>query len=52
MASTSLVETDPFVDPVNAASDSDHDFTEGQTLPVGRSAYLTLATDSLIVLGM
>ena len=50
MASTSLIESDPFVDPVNPTSD--HDYTEGQTLPVGRSAYLTLATDSLIVLGI
>lgn len=50
MAPTSLADSDPFVDPINAASG--HDYTEAWTLPVGRSASLTLATDSLIVLGM
>ena len=50
MAPTSLTDSDPFVDPVTTAND--HDYTEGWTLPVGRSASLTLATDSLIVLGM
>lgn len=50
MAPTSLAASDPFVDPINAASD--HDYAEAWTLPVGRSASLTLATDSLIVLGM
>ena len=50
MAPTSLADSDPFVDPINAASDND--YTEAWTLPVGRSASLTLATDSLIVLGM
>lgn len=48
MATTSLADSDPFVDPVNTPSD--HDYTEAWTLPVGRSASLTLATDSLIVL--
>ncbi len=51
MAPTSLADSDPFVDPVNAASDHNN-YTEGWTLSVGRSASLTLATDSLIVLGM
>ena len=50
MAPTSLADSDPFVDPVNSVSDDD--YTEAWTLPVGRSASLTLATDSLIVLGM
>lgn len=50
MAPTSLSDSDPFVDPVNPAND--HDYTEAWTLPAGRSASLTLATDSLIVLGM
>ena len=50
MAPTSLADSDPFVDPVNIAND--HDYTDGWTLPVGRSASLTLATDSLIVLGV
>lgn len=50
MAPASSVDSDPFADPDNAAGD--HDYTEGWTLPVGRSASLTLATDSLIVLGM
>lgn len=49
MATTSLADSDPFVDPVNTASD--RVYTEAWTLPVGRSASLTLATDSLIVLG-
>lgn len=50
MAPTSIGDSDPFVDPVNTASD--HDYTEAWTLPVGRDASLTLATDSLIVLGI
>ena len=50
MAPTSIADSDPFVDSVTTASD--RDYTEGWTLPVGRSASLTLATDSLIVLGM
>ena len=50
MAPTSLAHTDPFVDPVNTTTD--HDYVQAWTLPVGRSASLTLATDSLIVLGM
>ena len=50
MAPTSSTNSDPFADPINAAGDPD--YTEGWTLPVGRSASLTLATDSLIVLGM
>ena len=50
MAPMSLADSDPFVDPVNSVAD--HDYTEAWTLPVGRSASLTLATDSLIVLGM
>lgn len=50
MAPTSSTDTDPFADPDNVPGD--HDYTEGWTLPVGRSASLTLATDSLIVLGM
>ena len=50
MAPPSLTGSDPFVDPVNVASVDD--YIEGWTLAVGRSASLTLATDSLIVLGM
>lgn len=50
MAPTSLSDSDPFVDPINTVSDQD--YSEAWTLPVGRSASLTLATDSLIVLGM
>ena len=50
MAPTSLADSDPFVDPINSVSDDD--YTDAWTLPVGRSASLTLATDSLIVLGM
>lgn len=50
MAPTSLADSDPFVDPVDTVSD--HEYAEAWTLPVGRSASLTLATDSLIVLGV
>lgn len=50
MAPMSLADSDPFVDPVDTVGD--HDYREAWTLPVGRSASLTLATDSLIVLGM
>ena len=50
MAPTSLADSDPFVDPINTAND--HEYADGWTLPVGRSASLTLATDSLIVLGL
>ena len=50
MAPNPLADSDPFVDPVNAANDLE--YAEAWTLPVGRSASLTLATDSLIVLGM
>lgn len=46
----SLSDSDPFGDPISAAEDQD--YIEGATLPVGRSASLTLATDSLIVLGV
>lgn len=48
MAPSSLAHSDPFVDPVQMVED---DYVEGSTLPVGRDASLTLATDSLIVLG-
>ena len=45
----SVVDSDPFVDPIQTPDD--HDYAEASTLPVGRNASLTLATDSLIVLG-
>ena len=45
----SVADTDPFVDPIPASEDGT--YVEGSTLAVGRSASLTLATDSLIVLG-
>ena len=41
--------SDPFADP--APSPGDDTYAEGSTLAVGRGASLTLATDSLIVLG-
>ena len=51
MTSSSLSDSDPFASESNLAS-SDGEYVEGATLPVGRDASLTLATDSLIVLGM
>jgi len=49
MAPSSIAESDPFKDPVVPAVE--HDFVGDSTLLVGRDASLTLATDSLIVLG-
>ncbi|KAG8533332.1 uncharacterized protein KY384_002115 [Bacidia gigantensis] len=43
------VGSDPFVDPVHLSEDRPN--AEGSTLAVGRNASLTLATESLIVLG-
>ena len=45
----SIADNDPFVDPTHVVEDGT--YVEGSTLAVGRSASLTLATDSLIVLG-
>jgi hypothetical protein len=50
MARVSPVETDPFMDP--AAAGEEPDDLDGITLPVGKNASLTLATDSLVVLGI
>ena len=52
MAETIGAESDPFADP-NGALDH-HGYAEAEitALPVGRDASLTLATDSLIVLGI
>lgn len=49
-----VVEEDPFVDPVHQAPRPDQrpSPTEDSTLIAGRTASLTLGTDSLIVLGM
>ncbi len=49
MAPASVAESDPFADPSHMSQD--HEYGEASTLPVGRNASLTLATDSLIVLG-
>lgn len=49
MAPSSIAESDPFQDPI--VPTADHDFVGDSTLLVGRDASLTLATDSLIVLG-
>ena len=51
MMTTSLSDSDPFASNSNL-SPSEEDYVEGATLPVGRDASLTLATDSLIVLGI
>lgn len=45
----SVQPSDPFADPIQAAEDGS--YLEASTLAVGRSASLTLATDSLIILG-
>ena len=49
MAPDSIADSDPFADPAHRRTASGE--VEGATLPVGRTASLTLATDSLIVLG-
>ena len=49
MAPTTIPSANPFADPDQIADNTEYD--EGSTLPVGRDASLTLATDSLIVLG-
>ena len=49
MAPTTIPGADPFADPDRISHSTEYD--EGSTLPVGRDASLTLATDSLIVLG-
>ena len=50
MASPALPGSDPFADPVHNGHDNDS--MDAWTLNVGRDASLTLATDSLIILGM
>ena len=50
MAPPSVAESDPFADP--RQTPTSHEYAEASTLPVGRNASLTLATDSLIVLGI
>ena len=49
MAPTFVADSDPFSDPIHYSED--HEYADGSTLHVGRNASLTLATDSLIVLG-
>lgn len=49
MAPSSVAGSDPFVDPGQGSENPE--YAEASTLPVGRDASLTLATDSLIVLG-
>ena len=48
--SASLSDSDPFASNSDL-NPGDQDYPEGATLPVGRDASLTLATDALIVLG-
>ena len=43
------IDRDPFTDPIHTVEDGSH--VEGATLAVGRDASLTLATESLVVLG-
>ena len=50
MASPALPGSDPFADPVH--DEEENDSMDAWTLNVGRDASLTLATDSLIILGM
>ena len=49
MTTEAQVDRDPFADPT---AHDPADFAGGSTLNVGRNASLTLATDSLIVLGV
>jgi len=49
MAPSSVADSDPFKDPI--LPEAEHDSVGDSTLLVGRDASLTLATDSLIVLG-
>lgn len=51
MAPSSVSGSDPFKDPVAQGAEGSPDSVGGSTLTVGRDASLTLATDSLIVLG-
>lgn len=46
------VDEDPFVDPVHPHPEERQRPVEDSTLIAGRTASLTLGTDSLIVLGM
>ena len=48
MAPASLVDSDPFIDP---ATSEETDGYQDSTLTVGRNTSLSLATDSLIILG-
>ena len=49
MAPSSLSGSDPFIDPIEDVARNEA--LEDSVLVVGRDASLTLATDSLIVLG-
>ena len=49
MAPPSIADSDPFSDPILPVGEDD--LVGDSTLVVGRDASLTLATDSLIVLG-
>lgn len=49
MAPSSLSGSDPFIDPIEKVAGNEA--LEASVLVVGRDASLTLATDSLIVLG-
>lgn len=53
MTTTASATDNPFVDPVPAPDGlvHDHAVAVGSSLVVGKNASLTLATDSLIVLG-
>ncbi len=50
MDSSSSMNDNPFVDP--SVNDQPVGLADELTLPVGRNAFLTLGTDSLIVLGV
>lgn len=49
MAPPSVAPSDPFED--HSQTPKDQEYPDASTLSVGRDASLTLATDSLIVLG-
>lgn len=52
MAPASLVvDSDPFIDPVTTSTSEETNGYQDSTLTVGRNTSLSLATDSLIILG-
>lgn len=51
MAPASVVDSNPFIDPITSSTSEETDGYQDSTLTVGRNTSLSLATDSLIILG-